>query len=195
MPVLPTKSSGRLVIPLCFLCALLALLTAVPLASARSDNRDADVFSGSCHFSGTQAFHPPLRDDFQFVHNFASADGSCDGTFTNQRGRSRTLSTEPVRWYVAASGQISCGGPAPGEANTGIGFMQFGRERLYFNLQGRGFASGTLTLEGFRQGSAVGQGSLSPEEDPVDVTNKCTTDGLHQVGVNVDIATTPSISG
>jgi hypothetical protein len=36
---------------------------------------------------------------------------------------------------------------------------------------------------------------LSPEEDPVEVANKCMNEGLRQVGVNVDIATTPSISG
>jgi hypothetical protein len=140
MPLLLSRSSlFRLLIPLCLLSAFMAV---TPLASARSDNRDADVFSGSCHFSGTLTFHPPLTNDFQFVRNFASADGPCDGTFTNQRGRSRTLRGEVVRWYVAASGQISCGGPAPGEENTGTGFMQFGRERLYFNLRGRGVASG-----------------------------------------------------
>lgn len=191
-PLLSRSSPFRLLIPLCLLAALMAL---PPPASARSDNRDADVFSGSCHFSGTQSFDPPLTDDFQFVNNYASAEGPCDGTFTNDRGRSRTLSGDLVRWYVEASGQLSCGGPAPGEQNAGIGFMQFGRERLYFDLQGRGFASGTLTLQGFDSGSAAGQGSLSPQEDPVDVANKCANEGLRAVGVDVDVVTTQSISG
>jgi hypothetical protein len=75
------------------------------------------------------------------------------------------------------------------------GFMQFGRERLYFTFSGQGVASGTLGLEGFHGGSAAGQGSLSLEEDPVEVANKCMNEGLRQVRVDVDNATTPSISG
>jgi hypothetical protein len=182
----------RLLVQLCLLSALTAV---TPPASASGDSRDADVFSVFCHFSGTLAFYPPLGNDFQFVRNFASAAGPCNGTFTRQSGRSRTLSGEVVRWYVAASGRLSCGGPAPGEANTGVGFMQFGRERLYFNLLGRGVASGTLTLAGFHSGSATGQGSLSSDEDPVEVASKCMNEGLSRVRVSVDIATTPAISG
>src|SRR5688572_28403300 len=111
MPLTFSRSSlFRLLIPMCLLSALTVV---PPLASAMRDNRDADVFSGSCHFSGTLTFDPALRNDFQFVRNFTRADGPCDGTFTNQKGRSRTLSGEPVRWYAEGSGRLSCGGPAP----------------------------------------------------------------------------------
>jgi hypothetical protein len=177
--------------PLCLLAALTAVLA--PSAIARSDNRDADTFSGSCHFSGTLLFEPPLRTEPQAVHTSAIAEGPCEGTFTNQHRRSRTLSGDLVRYSVEASGQISCG---PGGENTGIGFMQFGRERLYFSFsEVRELGSATLSLQGFDSGSAAGQGSVSAQEDPVVLANRCMNEGLSQVRVDIDIATTPSVSG
>lgn len=180
-------------LPLLTASSVLALLTVTPLAIASTDRADDDTFSGSCHFSGTLTFDPPLKNDFQFVRTVARANGPCEGTFTNQRGITRTLGGELVRYYVKASGQISCG---PGGQNTGTGFMRFGRQRLFFDFsEVRELGSATLTLEGFHSGSAAGQGSVSAEEDPVVLASKCMNEGLRQVRVKIEITTTPSISG
>ena len=172
-----------------------ALLVVAPLAFAAGDRDvgDADSFSGSCHFAGTLSFVPPLKTEFQVVHTVASAQGPCDGTFTDQKGRTRALNGEPVRYAVDATGQISCG---PGGQNTGTGYMQFGREKLYFAFsEVREAGSATLTLTGLNGGSATGQGTVSPDEDPVDLAAKCAGAGLAQVRVTIDIVAPSSISG
>jgi hypothetical protein len=44
-------------------------------------------------------------------------------------------------------------------------------------------------------GSAAGEARISDQEDPLDIAQKCSGEGLRQVRVDIDLATTPAISG
>jgi hypothetical protein len=53
-------------------------------------------------------------------------------------------------------------------------------------------AQGTLSCAG---GSAAGEARVSAEEDPVGIAQKCGREGLRRVRIDMDIATTPAITG
>jgi hypothetical protein len=52
-----------------------------------------------------------------------------------------------------------------------------------------------IRLDGTGGGSAAGAARVSNEEDPVQIVQKCSADGLRRVGIQIDLATTPTISG
>jgi hypothetical protein len=180
-----------------------SLVTDSPLVSGRR-GRDAGgsdpkprpgsrTFSGSCEFSGPVVFHPPLTDDPEFVRQRVRAPGSCSGTFVDRRGRTRELSDAPVTFSeYSEADNASC---AAGAA-TGRGALRFRRGKVRFafsETRASGAVVGTAT--GRKSGSAHGIGTVSRSEDPASIAERCAGSGIKRVNVDVQLTTTPSISG
>ena len=156
---------------------MLSLLAACSVAAAASGHRHT-TFEGSCSFSGVLRQDPPVTNLPQPGEATARAVGECSGT--------------PARYFARAHGDISCGG---GTA-TGRGFIRIGRRKLRFLFsEVRGPGAAAVRLEGARGGSAAGEATISPEEDPVQIAQQCSGPGLRSVRIDINIATTPSLSG
>jgi hypothetical protein len=160
----------------------------------KKDRRSAESFQGTCQFEGTVRQHPPLTNLPAPGRAFAVASGTCTGTLTDSRRRSRSLNAERVFYAAQASSEnMSCGG---GTAE-GSGFMLFRRgERIDFGFsEVRGPGTGVINLTGRRGGSAQGNASVSPDEDPAQIVLKCSGEGLSEVDIDINLASTPTISG
>jgi hypothetical protein len=182
--------------------ALAALVPAAvalgPVAPAASDDDDrrqhgsTETFEGTCEFSGTLRQNPPLTNTLQPGRAWAVATGRCTGTLTDSRGRVRQLDGARAGYSAQAEGTTSCGG---GTAE-GAGFILLRGERIGFRFsEVRGPGEGLIRLDGERGGSAAGTARVSEDEDPVRIAQECSGSGLRQVGIRIDLATTPSISG
>jgi hypothetical protein len=170
----------------------LGVLAVWPVAPAGADSDGDDSFAGTCRFSGTLRQDPPLTNAPQPGEASARATGTCSGTLTDEKGRVRRLDGDRARWFASARGTASCGG---GSA-VGSGFIQLRGERLRFRFtEVRGPGAGAITLEGAGGGSAAGAARVSQDEDPLEILRKCSGSGLRQVGIDIDIATTPAMSG
>lgn len=111
-------------------------------------------------------------------------------SFSN--GRERELDASPARYFARAQGEISCGG---GTAE-GKGFLRVGGRKVRFLFsEVRGPGAAAVRLEGRAGGSAAGEARVSDEEDPREIAQKCSGPGLDSVRIDIDIATTPAISG
>jgi hypothetical protein len=162
------------------------LITALSAPVAAGHERGASTFEGSCHFAGTVSFEPPLTDEAQPARGSARAGGPCTGTFTDRRGRSHELDGDRVTYVAANRGSMSCGG---GVAEGG-GYLGFGSRRLRFTLtEVRGTGAAELFIEGARGGVAQGVASVSQEEDPAEIAQKCLGSGLPGARIVIDLAT------
>jgi hypothetical protein len=54
---------------------------------------------------------------------------------------------------------------------------------------------GAIRLDGAGGGAAAGAATVSEDEDPLEIVRKCGGPGLRQVGIDIELATTPAISG
>ena len=173
----------------------LGCVTAAMLASASPAAADASrsmTFSGSCSFHALVRFQPPLTNTPQQGRGSATGPGTCDGTLTDRRGHTTQLSGEPAQWVAADSGLVSCNE----ESATGGGYIAIDGQKLRFRLtETRASGAAELHLDGAAGGSADGSATLSPEEDPVQIAQECAGSGLTQALVDLDIETTPTISG
>jgi hypothetical protein len=175
------------------LALALGALAASPIASADNNERDeATTFEGSCQFSGKLRQRPPLTNAPQAGEGLARADGTCSGTLTDEDGDAQRLEAERARYFASAQGTLSCGG---GSA-AGSGFIHVGGERLHFDFsEVRGPGIAAVRLDGAGGGSAAGEASVSNEEDPLEIAQKCSGQGLRQVRIDIAIVTTPAITG
>jgi hypothetical protein len=76
------------------------------------------------------------------------------------------------------------------------GYLQIGGPRIRFlfsEVRGPGVAA--VSLQGRAAGSATGTGHVAADENPVDIAQKCSGSGLRTAHLDLDLATTPSISG
>jgi hypothetical protein len=161
-------------------------------APAAAKPRGPVTFSGSCALSGTVVQDPPMTAVPSPGRAFAAATGTCSGTLTDRRGRTRELTDAPARYAASAAGVVGCGG---GSAE-GSGVLALRGRRIGFafsEVRGPGFAA--VRLEGARGGSAAGQATASADEDPAAIAAACAGPGLRSVGIDITLATTPSISG
>lgn len=171
-------------------------LTATASAERPSPHRHVQApstFSGTCQFSGTVRFNPPLTAT-PTDRDFATAAGPCSGSFTDRRGRVHQLSGTTVEYFATDQGTTSCEG---GPSSTGAGYFRFPWGRLAFQLsdETRGPGAGVLVLTGRSGGSASGTAAVSASESPVQIAQGCAGAGLRSVPVDVDLSTTPSIAG
>jgi hypothetical protein len=165
-------------------------LAAAPPATA-GDGGD-QTLEGSCHFSGELRQRPPLTNVPAPGAAVAVATGACSGTLTNENGRAERLDAARARYAAAARGTTSCGG---GTA-TGAGVIEVAGERLRFRFtEVRGPGAGAVGLDGAGGGSAGGIAAVSADEDPVAIAQACGGDGLRRVRIEIDVATTPALTG
>jgi hypothetical protein len=164
-----------------------------PTALADDESTEASTtFEGTCQFSGKLRQRPALTNTPQAGEGVARAAGACFGTLTDERGHVRRLDGERVKYFASARGTLSCAG---GTA-AGSGFLDFRGERLCFRFsEVRGPGVGAIRLDGAAGGSAAGEARVSQDEDPLEIVRKCGGEGLRQVGIDIDLATTPTISG
>jgi hypothetical protein len=161
-------------------------MLAAPGPAAAGDGNEGSTFAGSCHFAGTVRFHPPLTNAARPATGRARADGQCSGTFTDRRGNSHALEGDFVTYVAANHGSMSCGG---GVAEGG-GYLSYRRHRLRFALtEVRATGGATLLIRGRRGGFAEGLASVSKEEDPLEIAQKCAGPGLDAARVVIDLAT------
>jgi hypothetical protein len=161
------------------LSLVVGVLALAPLAPA-GDRQAAheETFQGTCQFSGKLRQKPPLTNLPAAGKAVARAQGRCNGV--------------RARYVARARGTISCGG---GSA-TGTGFIRLPDGRIRFRFsEVRGPGTAAVRLEGEGGGSATGEARVSEDEDPARIAAKCGGDGLRRVRIDIDLATTPSISG
>lgn len=177
--------------------AILALavsaLSVSPIASADNDRRgEANTFEGSCQFSGDLRQRPPLTNTSQAGEGVARAYGTCSGTLTDDAGDAQRLVSDRARYFASAQGTLSCAG---GSA-AGTGFIRVSGVTLRFGFsEVRGPGAAAIRLDGAGDGSAAGEARVSDEEDPLEIAQKCSAEGLRRVHIDIDIATTPAITG
>jgi hypothetical protein len=159
--------------------------------AAASDH--ATTFSGSCKLSGTAVFDPPLTNTPQAAMQRVQATGTCSGTFTTRNGRVHQLNDAPVSWQTTEyTPDASCSAGT----DTGSGKIAFRYGTIRFNISetsGPGVAA--FTLKGAEGGSAGGQANIRPTADPVAIAQACAGAGLAEAPVDIQVSTTPSISG
>jgi hypothetical protein len=61
--------------------------------------------------------------------------------------------------------------------------------------EARATGGAALSRSGRRGGSAHGDATISASENPVAILQQCASAGLARVGVDINVATTPTISG
>jgi hypothetical protein len=172
---------------------VIPVLSVTPAALGSDGHRPSSTFAGTCELSGTLTSHPPLTTEARFVRSAATAHGRCTGRFTDRHGHVHELDGDPVAYVARASGHLSCG---PGGQASGSGVLRFHRGSIRFRFsEVREVGTATLRLDGAGGGLALGEASVSPEEDPLEILAKCTGKGLDEVAVDISLATTPAISG
>jgi hypothetical protein len=172
--------------------AALLLALGAPAAEGDRGHGKASTFEGTCEFSGVLRQSPPLTNVPQPGRATAGALGTCTGTLTDERGRVSQLTAARSSYFASARGTLSCGG---GTA-AGSGFMRVGRETIRFRFsEVRGPGAAAIRLDGEAGGSAAGAATVSEDEDPVEIAEKCSGEGLRQARIDIAIGTTPAISG
>ena len=172
--------------------ALVAGATAPAASAGGHGDRSAETFKGTCQFSGILRQSPPLTNAIRSGRASANAAGVCTGALTDSKGRVRNLDGARAGYFALAEGTTSCAG---GTAQ-GTGFIRVRGERIDFRFsEVRGPGTGAIRLEGSRGGSATGAARVSDDEDPVRIVQECNGSGLRQVRIQIDLATTPAISG
>ena len=167
---------------------LVSAVAGGPAASAGSGG--SQTFEGSCDFSVTVQFDPPLTNSSRPTQVDARGDGRCTGTLTREGHHARQLNDEPVLYRAQSEGDQSCGSAIA----SGTGYLGFGRRKLHFELSElRVAAVPTVTLEGRDGGSFKASGVAGG--DPVDPVSKCAGSGLERATVEVSGETDPTISG
>jgi hypothetical protein len=169
-----------------------AMLAVSGPAAAERGHRGATTFEGSCEFSGLLRQSPPLTNLPQPGTATAGAVGTCTGTLTDAKGRVRELTASRSSYFARARGTMGCGG---GTA-AGQGFIRLAGKTLRFDFsEVRGPGAGAITLDGAAGGSAAGVATVSEEEDPLEIAEKCSGEGLREARIDITIETTPAMSG
>lgn len=176
------------------LAAALVCATAVLLAAATTAGADekASTFSGSCAFHALVRFQPALTNTPQQGAGSATGSGTCDGALTDSRGRTQQLSGAKAGYVAADSGLVSCNE----ESATGGGYFTIAGHRLRFRLtETRASGAASLHFDGAGGGSADGTATISQQEDIGKILQACAGAGLSQAHVDIQVSTTPAISG
>ena len=153
----------------------------------------ANTFSGSCKISGTAVFDPPLTNTAQAGTQRVQATGTCSGTFTGRHGRTHQLNNAPVSWQTT---EYTSGASCTAGTLSGSGEVTFQYGTISFTISENTVGPvAAFTLNGTHGGSAAGQANISPSADPVAIAQACAGAGLTEAPVDIQVGTTPSISG
>jgi hypothetical protein len=162
-------------------------------ANRAARGHGANTFSGSCKLSGTSAFDPPLTNTQQPGTQQVQAKGTCSGTFNGRHGRAHHLNNAPVGWQTT---EYTSGASCGAGTLSGIGQITFQYGTIRFTISENTVGPvAAFTLKGAQRGSAVGQANISPSADPVALTEACAGAGITEAPVQIQVTTTPSISG
>jgi len=174
------------------LTALAVAALLVPAAADAKKQRSL-TFDGSCDFSGAVTFSRPMTNTPQPLVQTAVAPGTCTGSLTDRRGRTRQLDNAPVTYRAVSSGDsVSCGA---GTA-TGSGTLAFAAGKLRFEMsETRAAAFPTLELTGARGGSAEALARPSSSQDPAAAVAACAGSGLEEFLFDAHMQTTEPLSG
>ena len=161
--------------------------------TALAGNKHGPItFEGTCRLSGVLTQSPPITITPQDGTAAARARGTCSGTLTGARGHVREVEDAPSRYFARAAGSMSCGG---GTAE-GNGVLRIAGRRIRFAFsEARGPGGAVVNLQGRSSGSATGTANVSAEENPADILAKCNGEGLRSARIDINLATTPAISG
>ena len=155
---------------------------AVPMSAAPS-------FGGSCQFSGTVTFAPPLTITPGPGTGAARATGQCTGTLVDANGNSHHLDAAPAGYQASdAAADMDCvGGVA-----TGAGTLTVSHQRLRFTLtETRAGAVSALQLQSGTW-SASGVASASLQADPVQIAAQCAGSGITSAPIDITLNATAS---
>jgi hypothetical protein len=153
----------------------------------------ANTFDGSCKVSGTSVFDPPLTNTAQAGTQRVEATGTCSGMFTGRHGRVRQLNNAPVSWQTT---EYTSGASCTAGTLSGSGKVTFQYGTISFTISENTVGPvAVFTLTGAQGGSAAGQANISPSADPVALTEACAGAGIAEAPVDIQMSTTPSISG
>ena len=178
--------------PVLLICSAATALTLSSVAGA--DAPHTESFAGVCEMSGTIHHRPPLTAQPAPTEISGRFSGTCTGTFTDRHGRTHELDGAPAGYRVRdAGGALSClGGTA-----TGTGSLRCGRgQRIDFTLTERRPAPGVavVTLEGADGGSATVFGTVSRDEDLMELNERCNGSGIRFLRGDARMVS-PGISG
>jgi hypothetical protein len=170
-----------------------ALALLMGAAGTVAGNKHGPItFEGSCQLSGVLSQSPPITNTPQDGSATARASGTCSGTLTGARGHVRELDDAPSRYFARAAGSMSCGG---GSAE-GSGVLSIkGRKIRFAFSEVRGPGVAAVSLEGRSGGSAKGAAHIAQDENAANIAAKCAGAGLDSAHIDLDLATTPAISG
>lgn len=151
-----------------------------------------ESFNGSCEFSGTVRFTPPMTSSPQPVAQRAEAPGACSGTFTHELGGEQ-LTDVAVTYRAESSGdQVSC---AFGVA-SGSGALVFPKGEIEFDMtEYRGGATPAIRLTGRNGGEAWMLVTPSQGSDPAAAVQACNGAGLERFDLDARMRTLEPISG
>ena len=176
------------------LAAGIALIGAGQAGADRAAASDgANTFSGSCKLSGTATWDPPMTNTPQAATQRVQATGTCSGTFTGDNGRARQLNNAPVSWQTT---EYTTDASCSAETDSGSGKVTFEYGTIRFTISETRVAPvAAFTLKGAKGGTATGEANISPNADPVAITEACGGAGLTEAPTDIQATTTPSISG
>ena len=143
-------------------------------------------FAGSCQFSGTVTFTPPLTITPEPGTGAARATGQCTGTLIDSSGHADHLDAAPAGYQASdAAANMSC----EGGVATGAGTFTVSGQRLRFALtETRAGAVSMLQIQG-RAWSASGAASPGPQANPVLLAAQCAGSGITSVPIDITLNT------
>lgn len=149
------------------------------------------TLDGSCDFTGTVEFDPPLTNTTRPTAQRVRGRGTCSGTLDDGSGGKHELDGSPVdyRGFAAAQPE-SCNSGTP----KGWGYLDLGWGRLEFRSEEtRAGAAPSLRLFGQSGGSASVNGAAT--DDPATLLSACAGKGIAKAHLSGHLQTTPTIRG
>ena len=169
-------------------CAAFPALT--PFAEAKL--KGAQTFQGTCEMSGLIHHEPPLTQTPTPTTIRGSFRGVCSGQLTDRKGRTRGLDEARASYRALGVGDLSClGGVA-----TGTGKLRLGRGSVidFALTERRGPGVAEVTLEGESGGTATVFGTVSRDEDLIEIMRRCMSSGVRLLRGDARIVS-PGIAG
>jgi hypothetical protein len=170
------------------ICAAFPALT--PFAGAKP--KGAETFRGTCEMSGVIRHEPPLTQTPTPTIVRGSFRGLCSGQVTDRKGRTRRLDEAPASYRALGAGPLSC---LSGVA-TGTGKLSLGRGSVieFALTERRGPGVAEVTLEGESGGTATVFGTVSRDQDLIELNRRCMSSGVRLLRGDARIVS-PGIAG
>ena len=177
---------------------IVAFAGVATVADARAKHRHhrqlkPESFDGSCEFSGSVTFTPPMTTTPQPVGQHADAPGTCSGTFVDKYGGTHRLDKAAAAYRAESSGDsVSC---ELGLA-AGTGTLVFPDGEIAFAMnEYRGGATPLIRLTGAAGGEAWMPVTPSQSSDPAAAVAACNGSGLSRFDLDGHLRTTSPIRG